>query len=64
MKTYRFKAKVYKPPFAPFYDAYKGHIFTVDHRHMEDHDHIWLMCIDDPSVLVDGYVEMCDLEQV
>ena len=60
-----FKAHVYAPPFAPYYDAYKGHVFVIDHRHPEPEatDHVWLECIDDPSVKVQGYVELDDLAE-
>jgi hypothetical protein len=57
---------MFKKPYAPYYDAYKGHTFVVDHEHPDRmaKGHVWLVCVDDASVKVDGYVEMEDLERV
>lgn len=62
-KKYQFKKRVFAPPFAPYYDNYRGHQFVIDHAHpdAEAVGHVWLTCVDDPSVKVDGYVEMEDL---
>lgn len=64
--VYRFQEKVYQKPFAPFYDAYKGHIFVVDQVHPEDPtgDHVSLACLDDQSVKVNGFVHLSDMEKV
>jgi hypothetical protein len=62
---YVFKKHVYEKPYAPYYDAYKGHIFSIDHYHSDKDavDHVWLICVDDPEVKVQGYVELSDLEK-
>jgi len=61
---YKFKSHVFGPAFAPYYDAYKGHLFVIDHTHSDDANHVWLTCITNPSIKVDGYVEMQDLSCV
>jgi hypothetical protein len=63
---YRFKNKVYEKPYAPYYDSYRGHTFTIDHYSKEDEhrQHVWLTCVSDPSIIVAGYVELHQLEEV
>jgi hypothetical protein len=65
MKIYQFHPKVFTQPYAPYFDAYKGHQFVVDHVHPEPEatDHVWLRCIDG-DVAVDGYVELDQLVEV
>ena len=62
MKTYKFKPHVYLAPYAPYYDAYKGHTFKIDHYMEEDtmRKHVWLT----GPVPVNGYVDLDDLEEV
>ena len=64
--TYIFHNRVYNKPFAPYYDAYKEHIFSIDHVMKEDTtgEHVWVVCIDDPSIKVNGYVHRKDLVEV
>ena len=59
----RFQNKMFGPPYTPYYDAYCGHTFQVDHFHPEDEvdGHVWLKCVTNPDILVDGYVHTCDL---
>lgn len=54
----RFVPKVYDAPYKPYYDAYEGHIFKIDHFRLEEpSDHgCWLVCLDHPEVIVQGYV--------
>jgi hypothetical protein len=52
-----FLPKVYQNPYAPYYDRYMGHTFKIDHLHPDRSEHYWLTCVDDPSVLVDGYID-------
>ena len=61
---YKFKEKVYAPPYAPYYDQYQGHTFSIDHYSKEDksRQHVWLTCVSDSSILVRGYVEIHQLE--
>ena len=47
-----FDPKVFQPPFAPDYDAYKGHRFEVIAFHPGGH--VEIVCVDDPSVRVAG----------
>ena len=63
---YRFRDFVYEKPYAPYYDSYRGHEFTIDHYSAEDEtqQHVWLTCVTDPSILVRGYVELHQLEPV
>lgn len=70
---YKLAPHVYEPPYAPHYDSYKGHFFKIDHSHSskypEEHynewsDSYWLICLDDPSVKVKGYIDYEDLEIV
>jgi len=66
MDMFIFKNKVYKPPYAPYYDRYKGHTFKIDHFLVEDESlqHVWLECITDCDLKVSGYVELHQLELV
>lgn len=61
-----FKDKVYKPPYSPYYDRYKGHTFVINHFHPEDENlqHVWLDCTTDRNLRVLGYVELHQLELV
>ena len=61
-----FKDKVYKAPYAPYYDKYKGHTFVINHFSPEDESlqHVWLECITDYDLKVAGYVELHQLELV
>ena len=54
----RFAPEVYAAPYAPYYDAYKGHVFQIDHFRFEDPSDqgCWLICLDNPDVTVQGYV--------
>jgi hypothetical protein len=62
---FQFRDHVYEAPYAPYYEKYKGHIFRIDHFYPEDKKgHVWLTCVDDPSVTIDGYVHMVDLEYI
>ena len=62
-----FNERVFKSPYVPYYDKYKGHSFVVAEFHWEDgadHDHVWLNCTSDPSITMDGYVDTSDLIKV
>jgi hypothetical protein len=63
MKQYIFKPHVYEPPFSPYYDSYKDHKFIISGTHPQTSDHVYLKCIDDPSIKVNGCVDMEDLEE-
>jgi hypothetical protein len=60
MEVY-FRSKVFAHPYAPYYDAYRGHKFKVVAIHPGEH--IQLECITDPSVLVAGAVHADELKQ-
>lgn len=51
---YIFADKVFRSPYAPYFDNYKDHVFVIVG---EVDDHYDLRCVDDPSVGVDGWVE-------
>jgi hypothetical protein len=59
--TVHFKSKVFQEPYAPFYDAYKGHTFRIINIH--EGDHCELVCISDTSVIVAGNVHKDELKQ-
>lgn len=65
-QVYKFKDEVYDPPYAPYYDQYKGHVFVIDHVSAEDEtgEHVWLSCVDDCGLVVNGYVHLYNLETV
>lgn len=65
-QLYEFKQRVFEPPMKPYYDAYRGHKFMINHYHPEDENsnHVWLDCVTDSSVKVAGYVHLTDLEPV
>ena len=56
-----FNPKVFKAPYAPYYDAYKDHEFEVVALHYRG-THIELKCVDAPEVLVKGYVHPDELK--
>jgi hypothetical protein len=60
MEVY-FRSKVFEHPYAPYYDAYRGHKFKVIALHPGDH--IQLECISDSSVNVNGHVHADELKQ-
>lgn len=62
----KFKDYVFEEPFREYYLKYYGHNFIVDHFHPDDEEkeHVWLKCITDPSLIVDGYVHYHDLEYI
>ena len=64
--VYKFKDYVYEGVYVPFYDKYKGHKFVIDHAMKEDPsgEHVWLACLTDIDLKVDGYVHLYDLEIV
>lgn len=57
-----FHPKVFKPPYAPHYDKYLGHRFRVLALHPMRH--VELICIDDPSISLDGHVHDHELVSV
>jgi hypothetical protein len=63
MQLYRFSDKVCA---TPEYAPYKGHKFRIDHYHHEDelNEHVWVICIDDDAIIVQGYVHVSDLEVI
>jgi hypothetical protein len=62
---YKFRDLVFEPPYAPYYDSYRGHVFVIDHYSEEDESkqHVWLTCASDPDIIVEGYVELYQLEE-
>lgn len=60
---YVFHDKVFSEPYTPYYDAYRGHTFVIDHASDEDEtgNHVWLTCISDDSIKVAGYVHLDQL---
>ena len=63
---YRFKDFVYSTPYTPYYNTYKDHEFIIDHYSEEDElrQHVWLICVSDASLRVNGYVELYQIERV
>lgn len=63
MEVY-FRSKVFEPAgfWYPHYEAYKGHKFQVVALHYGD-THAELKCIDDPTVVVAGYVHPDELKR-
>lgn len=57
-----FRSKVFAEPYAPYYDAYKGHHFQVVAIHYGDH--VELKCVTDPNLMVDGFVHNDELKQL
>ncbi len=57
---------MFQGPNSPYYASYKDHVFRISHYHPVDElsNHVWLICDDDPSVEVKGYVHLTDLEEV
>jgi len=55
----RFDPRVLEPPYAPYYDAYERHVFRIDHFRMQDDsdEGLWLICITNPDIIVDGYID-------
>lgn len=65
-QKFKFLDKVYRPPFKPFYDNYRGHEFVVTHFHPDDVDkrHVFLECVSNPNLKVDGCVHIDDLTNI
>ena len=63
---YRFKPETYEGDLAFYFGEYKGHVFVIDHVMPEDETglHVWVHCVDDPTVGLRGYVHRTDLEEV
>lgn len=67
---YMFHDRLYEKPYAPYYDAYKGQVFVIDHVHPDEtllnHQcaHVWVKCITDETIKVSGYVHVCDLVEI
>jgi hypothetical protein len=61
---YIFKDHVFLPPYSPYYDKYRGHEFSIHHFHDEDNLMmlVWLECETSHGVLVDGYVNLLDIQ--
>lgn len=59
---YKFKQKVFKTPYTPYYDHYKGHKFVI--KEMHEGDHVYLECISDSNVKVNGYVHLDEIERI
>lgn len=59
----KFADKVFLPPYAPHYDAYKGHVFQVVAYHY-NYSHVELKCATDPTLIVQGYVHLDEIEDV
>lgn len=60
--TVRFHTKVFGSPWAPYYDAYKGHTFMVVGFY--EGRHVGLVCLDDPNVKVNGHVHEDELVKI
>ena len=56
-----FRSKVFEHPYTPYYDAYKGNKFRV--TGLYEHGHVSLVCLDDPTVIVKGYVHDDELKR-
>lgn len=57
-----FHSKVFKEPYAPYYDAYKDHKFRIVKTH--PHQHYQLECVSDSSIIVQGHVHGNELKRV
>lgn len=62
-RRYIFKDKVFEPKYAPHFDKYKGHTFQIYEKSFQDDTHVRIVCISDPAIKVDGYVERDLLKQ-
>lgn len=59
----KFADKVFTPPYTPYYDAYKGHVFQVVAYH-DNFSHVELKCYDDPSIVVNGHVHLDEVQDI
>lgn len=62
MTLYKFKDKMFEKPYAPYFDAYKGLVFKCLRLGLDNH--IFLVCVDDPFVIVDGAVHLDELDML
>ncbi len=58
-----FLPRVYKAPYTPYFDAYKGHKFKIIGVFNEDPSHVMLECVTG-DVKVNGMVHDTDLRIV
>lgn len=63
---YRFRDETHTQSGAEHFAAYKGHQFVISHYLEEDESgrHAFLLCADDPSVIVQGAIHTWDLEKI
>jgi hypothetical protein len=51
----RFRAKVFRPPWSPHYDEYRGHLFVIE-AFKHSRSHLQLRCLSDPTIVMKGLV--------
>ena len=63
---YQFRDIVFEPPYSPYYDEYRDHTFAIKYYSEEDENrqHVKLICISNPDIIVNGYVELYQLKEV
>ncbi len=66
-KRFVFKEDLFRGKMRQFFEKYEGHIFEIDHIMDIEEDpvgggHVWLICIDDPDVVMKSYVHIFDLD--
>lgn len=72
MKSYKFYDGMFgeNSPYYPFYEEYDGHTFVIDHVMVDPEDgelvedHVWITCVDDPTLIVKGYIHFGDLVEI
>jgi len=64
-QRYKFLPHVYEGWYSPYYDAYKGHKFIIERQHPDDPTglHVFLKCVTDENLVVEGCVHFDDLEE-
>ena len=63
MTHYKFDDRILK---TPEYARYSGHTFSISHAMPQDTSgqHVWVVCVSDPTVKVAGYVHKVNLVPV
>ncbi len=63
---YRFKNSVHQNDDEKHFAPYKGHQFVISHYLEEDETgrHAFLLCVDNPAIIVKGAIHTWDLEKI
>lgn len=62
--VYKFKNKVFSEPYAPYFDAYRDHVFQIIKSMNDGSGHVLLNCVDTPALKIEEFIEKDYLVEV